>query len=99
MQEISIRDPTITLRFREIFRYHKIVSETTQETLPTKNMLTALNFLNTCGNRKMKKIYIYVYVNITKYMLYINIYIYYIYVYILCIYIYIYIYILYLRII
>ena len=65
MQEISICDPTITLRFREIFRYRKIVSETTQETLPTKNMLTALNFLNTCGKRKMKKI---IYIDIFLYM-------------------------------
>ena len=70
MQEISICDPTITLRFREIFRYRKIVSETTQETLPTKNMLTALNFLNTCGKRKMKKIiYIYIYIFLYMYML------------------------------
>ena len=36
-------------------RHLKIVLETTQEIFATKSMLTVLNFLNTCGNRKMKK--------------------------------------------
>ena len=36
--------------------HSKIVSETRHKIFTTKSMLTAMNFLNTCGNWKTKKI-------------------------------------------